>query len=274
LEDSDIETLRTALAGLERLKMGLNRYLWLIAAFVAVLFAVILPILVAAQGSVLDAEARGLPEEERFRVALESLRTVIFIDIPVESAFVVVTLLIYFRNIVPGLGMLRTWRSELRVPRLLIAFSATASGALSLVSASLIPVYTLYIPVLPPGDLIMEVVKGFRFRISAFPGLEVFGVLPAIHIVSRLLEFVGLAGYAGICSVLGQALEDGRYEWAGSLFALSIILGVLILLGVEWLTPTVSVMQLTALTLLHSAVSKSAEALAIEVANAVMTGRT
>jgi len=249
------------------LKTGLNRYLWLTALFVVVLLAVIIPILIAAQGSVLEAEARGLPEGEKSRVALEALRAVIFVDIPVESAFVVASLLIYFRNIVPGLGKLEAWRSELRIPRLFITFSAAASGALSLVSASLVSVCTLHISAVSPGDLIMELVKEFRFRISAFPGLEVFGTLPAIHIASRILEFVGLAGYAGACHVLGQVFEDSGYEWAGSLFALSIALGVLILLGVKWLTPTVSVMQLAALSILYTAISKSVEALAFDVAN-------
>jgi len=240
-------------------KKGLKRYLILTVIFILVFLIVVLPVTTSAFSGVLEAEARSLPEEELVKIALEALRTVFFIVTPIGSIFVVALLIIYLREFIPGLGKLMSWRSEFRPPYLLITFSVVVGGALSLMSAVVLPIY---ISTMSPRDL-LKVIKEFGVQISAFPGIVVFGGLTVLQIVSQLLGFVGLAGYASMCYTFNQVFGDDKYDVAGSLFALSIILGILVALGVQWLALIVTIMQLVALILLYIALSESIEKLEI-----------
>jgi len=216
-----------------------------------VFLIIVLPVITAALSRALEAEVRGLPEEELAKVALETLRTVLFVVTPIDSVFVVALLFIYLREFIPGLGKLRSWRPEFRLLYLFITFSVVVGRALSLVSAVVLPIY---ISMLSPEDL-LKVIKEFGVQASAFPGVGVFGGLTVLNIVSQLLGFVELAGYADVCCAFRQVFGDDKYDVAGSLFALSIILGILVALGVRWLSLIDAIMQLAALILLYVALS-------------------
>jgi len=252
---SDTEVERMVLAGLRDVKRGLKHSLILTVLFMLVFLAVVLPLIISAFGRIL--EASGLPEEELAKVVLEALRTVIFVVVPINSIFVVALLFIYLREFIPGLGKLKSWRPEFRMPYLLITFSVVVGGALSLVSAAVLPIY---ISTMSPRDL-LKVINEFGVQVSAFPGIEVFGGLTLLKIVSQLLEFVGFAGYASVCYALHQVFGDYEYDVAGALFVVSIILGALVALGVQWLSLIEVIVLLVALILLYVALSTSIEKL-------------
>jgi len=247
------------LAGLEGVKRGLKHYLILIVLYILVFLIIVLPVIISAFSGVIEAEARGLPEEELAKVALEALRSVLFIVTPIVSIFVVALLFIYLREFIPGLGKLKSWRPEFRLPYLLITFSVVVGGALSLISAVVLPIY---ISVLSPGDL-LKVIKELGVQASAFPGVGAFGGLTVLKIVSQFLGFVELAGYAGVCYAFRQVLRDDKYDVAGSIFVMSIILEVLVALGMQWLTLIAVIMQLVALILLYIALSANLRRLEI-----------
>jgi len=240
-------------------KKGLKHYLMLTVLYILVFLIIVLPVTIAAFSGVLEAEVRGLPEEELAKVALEALRTVFFIVTPVGSIFVVALLIIYLKEFIPGLGKLKSWRIEFRLPYLLITFSVVVGGALSLTSAVVLPIY---ISMLSPRDL-LKVIKEFGVQVSVFPGIGVFGGLTVLRIVSQLLGFVELAGYAGMCYAFHQMFGDDKYDVAGSLFALSIILGILVALGAQWLSLIEAIILLVALILLYIALSANIEKLEI-----------
>jgi len=254
------------LAGLEGLKRGLKRFLVASVLFVLVFVLLVPQVFNASFSGALEADARGLPEERVAQLTLEALHRFLLVVLPLVYAYTASILVIYFRQIVPGLGRLAAWRPEFRRFRRLIAVTTAAGGALSLVFGA---VQTAQLFSASPEE-VMRMIREQAALPITFPAP--YTSIDLTDVVQTIILILGLAWIAGHVLVLldfRRAFGDKKYTWAAQLLATSTALRAPEAAGFRWVSLPMGVLFIAALIIAYGAVSSSLEKLELEVASAL-----